>query len=84
MFPLSDPDLHRQRFPVVNICLIALCALVFVYELILGYTGRISFFYQFGLIPSELTQGTTSRIASATFLIFCSMWQQGLSLVGCR
>ncbi|HEX77667.1 MAG TPA: rhomboid family intramembrane serine protease [Dehalococcoidia bacterium] len=57
MLPLSDSDLITRRRPVINLTLIALCAAVFIYELILGSEGRIVFFYRFGLIPAELTQG---------------------------
>lgn len=57
MLPLSDSDLRRRRFPVVNVCLIVLCAVIFIYELTLGETNRVIFFYRFGLIPMELTQG---------------------------
>ena len=57
MIPLSDPDVTRRSRPYVNITLIALCILVFLYELSLGGLDRALFFYRFGLIPLELTQG---------------------------
>ena len=57
MFPVSDPDLIRRRFPVVNLSLIAICTVVFIYELFLGGTDRQVLFFQFGLIPAELTHG---------------------------
>ena len=57
MFPIADKDLVRRHFPVVNISLIVLCLVVFIYELVIGSEGRFIFFYQFGLIPAELTGG---------------------------
>jgi len=57
MFPISDSDLFTRSRPVINLTLIGICAAVFIYELVIGATGRLAFFYQFGLIPSELTHG---------------------------
>lgn len=57
MIPLSDPDLRRRSFPFVNVAFITACALVFLYELSIGPNGRDVFFYQYGLIPKELTEG---------------------------
>jgi len=57
MFPISDSDLKRRGRPVVNISIIIVCAAVFIYELTLGELDRTVFFYQFGLIPSEIAQG---------------------------
>lgn len=55
MFPISDGDLQRRTLPYVNVSIIAVCTLVFIYELIVG--SQDVFFYQFGLVPIELTQG---------------------------
>lgn len=57
VFPLSDTDLRKQRRPLLNISLIGLSAVVFVYELMLSTVGRVVFFYQFGLIPAEIVRG---------------------------
>ncbi|MFP4641499.1 MAG: rhomboid family intramembrane serine protease [Dehalococcoidia bacterium] len=57
MLPLTDSDLKRKGFPVVNVTLIVICAAIFIYELTLGEMGRAVFFYKFGAIPAELTQG---------------------------
>ena len=57
MLPLSDADVHRRTLPVVNIVLIAINALVFLYELTLGSFDRQVFFLQHGLIPAELSSG---------------------------
>ena len=56
MIPLSDPDLYPRRRPVVNVTLIVLNAVVFLYELTLG-GDRPAFFYTYGLIPEELITG---------------------------
>jgi membrane associated rhomboid family serine protease len=64
MLPLSDPDIRRRRFPIVNISLIALCAIVFIYELTLDQTDRMLLFYRFGMIPSELTRGISYHALS--------------------
>ena len=54
MIPISDPDLARRRLPVVNIGLMALNILVFLYEFVfIGDETR--FVYTYGLIPAELT-----------------------------
>jgi membrane associated rhomboid family serine protease len=57
MLPISDSDLRRRTRPYVNVSLIILCGVVFIYELVLGELDRTIFFYQFGLIPSEVAQG---------------------------
>ena len=54
MIPISDPSLPHRRPPVVNITLIGLNALVFLYELA---ADKTRFIYTFGLIPAELTKG---------------------------
>ena len=57
MIPISDPQLQRGRTPYVNIALIAISGLVVLYELVLGSTDRELFFFKFGLISRELTEG---------------------------
>src|SRR3972149_6612225 len=57
MLPISDGDNIRRKRPFVNVGLIALCAAVFVYEVVLGSRGLQAFIYQFGLIPAELAGG---------------------------
>ncbi len=55
MLPLSDADVHRHNLPVVNIALIAINTLVFLYELTLNSVDTQVFFLRHGLIPLELT-----------------------------
>lgn len=57
MIPISDPDVIRNSRPYVNIALIALNTIVFIYELTIGGLARDVFFYKFGLIPAELARG---------------------------
>jgi len=71
MLPLSDSDLVRRTRPIVNLTMIALCAIVFIYELIIGEMGRVIFFYQFGVIPATLVHGTIASLPTpgGTFTI---------------
>ena len=67
MIPFSDADVQHRTFPVVNVFLIGLNALVFLYELSLGGFGLLGgggnqaisiFFFKWGFIPQELVSGT--------------------------
>ena len=66
MIPFSDSDVRHRSFPVVNVLLIGINVLVFLYELQLGGFGLlrggggldiVAFFAKWGFIPNELTQG---------------------------
>ena len=66
MIPFSDADVRHRSFPVVNVLLIALNALVFLYEIAIGGFGLLTgggsldahiFFLKWGFIPEELTRG---------------------------
>jgi membrane associated rhomboid family serine protease len=66
LIPFADADVERRSFPVVNVVLIGLNALVFLYELqlsglaLLGGGGDLDvtgFFLKWGFISNELTQG---------------------------
>lgn len=57
MLPLSDPDVRKRRFPVIMLLFIGMCTAVFLYELALDDASRMAFFYKYGLIPAEITQG---------------------------
>ncbi len=57
MFPISDSDLRTSRRPYVNVTIIVACALVFIYELVIGELNQSIFFYKFGLIPTEIAHG---------------------------
>jgi membrane associated rhomboid family serine protease len=64
--PVSDRDLTRRSFPIVNLSIIAICALVFIYELAIANSNV--FFYRFGLVPFEITQGTTIKFICGNYL----------------
>jgi len=57
MFPISDSDLQPRSRPYVNVTIIILCALAFVYELVIGDLEQTILFYKFGAIPNELAHG---------------------------
>ncbi|MFQ5874130.1 MAG: rhomboid family intramembrane serine protease [Dehalococcoidia bacterium] len=62
MFPISDPGLQSRRFPIVNVLLIAVSILVFLYELTLGDLALTKFYNNYGVVPYELTgQGDISE-----------------------
>ena len=65
MFPLSDSDIRPKSQPVVNWSLIGICAIVLIYELLIGSLNREIFFYKFGLRPVEITGGTTINLLSS-------------------
>ena len=83
MFPFSDADIRHRSFPIVNVILIALSALVFLYELKLGGVALLTggtnldiaaFFFKWGFIPDELTQGVA---CTHHFLTFAPPGQDG-------
>lgn len=53
MFPLRD-GIPSRRFPVVTLALIAVNALVFLYQLTLPEEGLTNLFYLFGMVPARL------------------------------
>ena len=67
MIPLSDADAPRRAFAPVNKAIIGLNLLVFLYELLVGGISLLfggdslnltTFFFTWGFIPRELTEGT--------------------------
>ena len=67
MIPLSDADTRRRAYAPVNTVIIGLNLLVFLYEFALGGLGLLFggdslrltlFFFTWGFIPRELTEGT--------------------------
>ena len=57
MIPISDQGTIRIRRPVVNIALITISTLVFIYELSLSGLNEDIFFFKYGLIAAELSKG---------------------------
>jgi membrane associated rhomboid family serine protease len=59
LIPISDISLYTRhvKHPIVNVSLIVLNALVFIYGLTLGDLDTFVFNYRYGLVPNELTSG---------------------------
>ena len=64
MLPFSDADTHHRSYPVVNVSLIGICSLVFLYELAISRFAVIgggeseslsNFFSTWGFIPGKFT-----------------------------
>ena len=53
MFPIAD-DNPRLETPVVTWSIIAVCVLVFFWQLSLGTTGGEIAVYEYGMIPARL------------------------------
>ena len=67
MFPISDPENTRRRFPIVNIGLMAVSIVVFLYQIaILDDFELTKFYNNYGVVPYELTgQGDISGMIQA-------------------
>ena len=80
MIPLRD-DAPRSSTPYVTYFLIALNTLVFLFELMLAPAGRQQFFFQFGVVPANLSgllHGQPGISVQAALLpIFTSMFLHG-------
>ena len=72
MLPISDAGRRHGSFPVVNLVLIGLNCLVFLYEIAIGGFGFLFgggglsisvFFLKFGFIPGELSSGNAFELA---------------------
>lgn len=61
MIPIGDVN-PRRHFPIMTVSLIALNALLFLYQLLLPEQERQIFIRQAGLIPAELTAGVLSAV----------------------
>ncbi len=59
MFPISDANPLKRGLPYVNIALIVINVAVFLYELTLSGDGQAVFFFKYGLLPKEITQGVS-------------------------
>jgi len=55
LIPISDPELHRKSFPIVNVLLIAASILVFLGQQTLDRFELTKFFNNYGVVPYELT-----------------------------
>ena len=57
MFPIRD-SIPTKRFPIVNLSLIVINVLVFIFQLSLGEEQLQVLFYEFGLVPANYREGT--------------------------
>ena len=57
MFPIGDENAGTILKPIVNWTLIGLCVAVFIYQISLSPSALEAFFFQYGVIPAELTNG---------------------------
>ncbi len=55
MIPIRDLNLHRS-FPVVNLSIILICSLVWLYEVSLSEEEFNLFIYHYGLVPANLLE----------------------------
>ena len=75
MFPLKD-TIRSRTFPVVNIAIIAINILVFIYEFGLG-RHLDAFINEYGLTPVRFYWGLKNNLADAIIPIFTSMFLHG-------
>jgi len=82
MFPLYD-TVRSHKFPVINLALIVVNALAFLYQLQIGDSALKGFIFEWGLIPSHFVSDPSNSwiyIFSAMFLhggwfhILSNMW----------
>jgi membrane associated rhomboid family serine protease len=79
MFPIKD-DIPSRDFPTVTVGLIVINTIVFIFELSMGRTARMSFVADFGLVPENVTAffGGTGMAAGRVFLpFFTAMFLHG-------
>jgi membrane associated rhomboid family serine protease len=57
MFPIGDENRGQRLTPFVNVSLIVLNVLVFLYELMLSDRGLSNFVYRWGTVPVEISDG---------------------------
>ena len=72
MIPLYD-TVRTRKFPFINLLLITVNVLAFLYELQLGPAALERFIFTWGLVPADLT----SNLASAWMTIFTAMFLHG-------
>jgi membrane associated rhomboid family serine protease len=69
MFPIGDDDVRGAGIPVVTWLLIALNAIVFVYEITLPPGQLEQFFAAFGVVPAQILDGRNlSALLTSMFL----------------
>jgi rhomboid family protein len=84
VFPVSDEP-RTRTFPYVNIALILACILVFIYELTLSERDINSLFFDYGVVPRQVSDSVEGHWNLLEFLtVFTSAFLHGgfLHLVG--
>lgn len=71
MFPISDRSIARRGLPFVNLALIAINIVVFLYESSLSEAQLEQFFFTYGVIPNQIMQGQN------LFSLLSSMFMHG-------
>ena len=61
MIPIKDINPHRS-FPVVNLSIIIICSLAWLYEVSLSDEDLQLFIYQYGLVPAYLFERPQSLL----------------------
>jgi len=61
MIPIKDINPHRS-FPIVNLSIIIICSLVWLYEVSLSDEELQAFIYQYGLVPAYLFERPQSLL----------------------
>ena len=77
MLPIGDDNRGRRSFPVVNLGLIALNVLVFLYELSLPSSALDQLIHRYGAVPAAIAQGVpaaTNAPIPAWATIFTAMF----------
>lgn len=66
MLPIGDNDSPNRRFPVMTWLLIAINAIVFVYELTLSPAGLEAFFNNWGAVPGAISAAIAHPAAAGS------------------
>jgi membrane associated rhomboid family serine protease len=66
MFPIGDQDAPGRRFPIVTWLLIAINALVFIYELTFAPAALEQFFMDWGAVPNAIAHAFANPAASGS------------------
>ncbi|HHU75372.1 MAG TPA: rhomboid family intramembrane serine protease [Firmicutes bacterium] len=69
MIPLRD-NLRPGRFPIINISLIVLNAVIFVYQSAMGREETFLLFMQYGVIPLRFFELSTDIVTAELYLPF--------------
>lgn len=78
MIPIGDDQVQGARFPIVNVVLILINVIVFLFEISLDQNGLQDFVTQWGVVPVSILQG--QRLET----LFTSMFLHGgwMHLIG--